>query len=212
MIPMISMSDKTYELLKKKLVTSGPGDYLSARKLAQELGVGHTPVREALQRLSNEGYVKLIPHVGYFVVKLDIRAIIDIYKSRECVECYVLPHTVPTLTKEDVREMREDVRIQMEAVQNRDVVAFAKSDTRFHSRLVDRYGNAELTEFYRSIREKYLLCSEGIATSRSNISIDEHRVFLDAVEAKNYNQATLLMITHTQNALERIREGYIRIT
>ena len=54
-----------------------------------------------LLKLHSEGMLSLVPNVGFFTVRMDLRDITDIYQSRECVEQYVLPLVVSHITEKD---------------------------------------------------------------------------------------------------------------
>lgn len=209
---MASLTDKIYDTLKERLIEAEPGTFLSVRKCAAELEMSYTPVREALLRLHSEGLLDLIPNVGFFVVSLDIDSIISIYQSRECVEQYVLPQIVKTLTETDIAYLRGVLITQEEALQNRKLAKYARCDIDFHVHLVDKLSNHYLSNFYKSVREQYLFCSRNIAQEQSGLAIREHNEFLDLVENKEYEKAVQSMTMHTRNALERIKTGYIRVT
>lgn len=208
---MSTLSDQTYEILKKRLIDAEAGVFLSVRKCAAELNMSYTPVREALIRLQSEGLLESIPNVGFFVVRLDIGSIISIYQSRDCVEHYALPIVVPKLQADDVKYLRGLVIEQQQALKNMEIAAYAEIDIKFHLHLITKMNNKYLTDFYRNIREQYLFCSKNIAKNQSGLAIEEHSEFLDLVEEQKFDEAMQKMIDHTTNALERIKGGYIHV-
>ena len=205
---MAGLSEKTYQILKEKLRGSEPGVFYSVRKCAGELNISYTPVREALLRLTSEGFLELVPNVGFFVKNLDMRAVVDIFQSRDCVEKYVLPLVVPALTAEDMAELRRIVEEQSAALEASDFSEYARRDMDFHCRIVDRLGNHELYNFYKSIRERYMFCSNNIVQTRDNYAVVDHTKFIDAVEAGEHEAACAIILGHTQSAFERIKAGY----
>src|ERR1700742_4856813 len=84
-----------------------PGTRLSPARLAEDLGVSHIPVREALAALEAVGQVKSIPRVGFFVAELSAEDIKDIYHWRGILEDDANRIAVPNLTDDDLALMRE---------------------------------------------------------------------------------------------------------
>ena len=205
---MAGLSEKTYQTLKEKLRNSEPGVFYSVRKCASELNISYTPVREALLRLTSEGFLELVPNVGFFVKNLDMRAIVNIFQSRDCVEKYVMPLVVPTLTTEDIAGLRRTVTEQQQALDASDFSEYARLDMEFHCYIIDKLGNHDLYNFYKSIREKYMFCSNNIVNTRDNYAVLDHMKFLDAVECGEFTDAAVIILEHTQSAFERIKAGY----
>ncbi|MEE3092729.1 MAG: GntR family transcriptional regulator, partial [Pseudomonadota bacterium] len=68
-----SLSDQAYEGLEEMIVTLHlePGAVLSEAELSEQLGIGRTPIREALQRLAREGLVLILPRKGILVSEIN---------------------------------------------------------------------------------------------------------------------------------------------
>lgn len=98
----ITLGEKAYEALKKKVATMESGAHLSVRSFAKEIGIGYTPVREAFLRMEREGTLRQIPNVGFFVQGYDFTSVIHYYQVRECVEPFVLKQVFAQLTDDDI--------------------------------------------------------------------------------------------------------------
>lgn len=83
-----SKSGQAYRLLEEMIVTMEfePGSVLSEARLVERLGVGRTPVREALQRLAAEGLVEIMPRRGIRITHIDIRQQLRVLEVRRAVE------------------------------------------------------------------------------------------------------------------------------
>src|SRR4051812_47957034 len=84
------LNDTGYRALKE-LILSGrlpPGNRLVHQELGDRLSVSRTPVREALERLFQEGYAARRPRRGYFVAEIDAGGVSDLYGTREDLEVY----------------------------------------------------------------------------------------------------------------------------
>lgn len=208
---MTTLKKQAYKALKQQVMDAEPGTILSVRKSAGELGLSYTPVREALVELQSEGVLEVIPNVGFSVVKIDMRAIQNIYQSRECVEQYVLPKIIDKIGTDDIMILRAYIIRQKKAMEQGDISRYTEVDAQFHIYLIDLLQNRQLSDFYQSIRNQYRMGSKKIVKKHSSIPIEEHERFLDLVEAQKYQEALSCMQEHLDAAIERMKEGYVQI-
>ena len=207
-----SLSDTAYHALKKKVITLGGGSYLSARQFANEIGVSYTPVREAFLRLQREGTLKLIPNVGFFINTFDIGELIQIYQARECTEVFVLDRAFDLISKEHIKQMK-NTNVQLEAALAKgNIYEYQQLDIKFHESIFIIYGNKHLLNFYRNIREQYMLCSVRVAKRLSNAAVLEHAELLACIESGDKENAINALKKNISLARERMIEGYINVS
>lgn len=109
----------------RKAVLAGeltPGDYIRQEKWAAALGVSRLPVREALKMLTAEGLLGHDPNKGYYLVKLDVEEMAQIYLMRRLLE----PELIKTIrwpTSREMAQLRETARRAEKALENGDAVA-----------------------------------------------------------------------------------------
>lgn len=208
---MATLSEQAYELLKEAVMKAEPGTFFSVRKCANDLNISYTPTREALLRLNAEGMLDLVPNVGFFTVRMDLRDITDIYQSRECVERYVLPLVVPHITDKDKEILWEKINIQEKALKEGNIDQYNEADTEFHCYLIRLLNNRRLSEFYDNIRTQYRTASNGVVIDRNQLPVQEHKDFMSYIDNGEYEKAVQIMLKHTQEAIQRMREGFVRI-
>jgi DNA-binding GntR family transcriptional regulator len=207
-----SLSDMAYIAIKKKIITLGSGSYISARQFANEIGVSYTPVREAFLRLEREGTLKLIPNVGFFINTFDIGQVIQIYQVRECTELFVLEKGFDGITSEHIQRMNE-INTKLEAALAKgNILEYQQLDIKFHEAFFIIYGNKHLLNFYRNIREQYMLCSIHVAKRLSNTVVIEHNEILASIEAGDKEKAINALRKNISQARERMIEGYINVS
>ena len=82
------LSQKVSRILKERIIKGDlkPGEKLSENKIAEQLGVSRTPVREALQKLAAEGFVKVNPNLGMMVVGFSLEDIQEALQIRRALE------------------------------------------------------------------------------------------------------------------------------
>jgi DNA-binding GntR family transcriptional regulator len=83
-----SLTDKAYAELEERIVTLAlpPGQVLSENALASSLGIGRTPIREALQRLAREGLIVILPRRGIMVSEINVRSQLELLRVRRELE------------------------------------------------------------------------------------------------------------------------------
>jgi len=200
-----------YIELKKKLMSMSSGSYISARKFAEEIGMSYTPVREAFLRMQKEGSLKLEPNVGFFVTSLDITDLIQIFQVRECLETFVLDKVFDRITQEHIEQMKAISAKQDEALKKNHISEYQKLDIKFHEILFSLYGNRLLLNFYRDIRDQYMICSKEIASVHSQNAAIEHSDFFQCLEAGDKENAIKNLRKHIHQARDRMKEGYIHV-
>ena len=107
------LSNIAYEQLRAMITEMPAGQYLSARSYAKDLGMSYTPVREAFLLMQNEGVLRQVPNVGFFVASLDLADILQIFQVRECIEVYALEKVFYRLRPEHLQQMRTAWELSM---------------------------------------------------------------------------------------------------
>ena len=98
MIPSVStpesltLADQAYAQIKRMIFEFAlmPGDRFSESELAQGVAVSRTPLRQALQRLEREGFLRVMPKIGWQVAPLDFDRFDELYDLRVLLECHAV--------------------------------------------------------------------------------------------------------------------------
>lgn len=207
----LSLSDKAYNLIKEKLISCDEGEYLSIREMSEQIGMSYTPVREAFQRLAKEGLLEQVPKLGFFVRRIDIRRISEIFQVRECLELFVLERVFDKLTPNDLETLSSYVDGQTEQLAKGDIRQYITLDEQFHLLPFQLYGNSYLTRLIQNVRQEYLICSIKIATCKSHEAIEEHRQMIAHMRSKDKAATLETLRSHIRNAEERMKAGYISL-
>ncbi|MEW5940537.1 MAG: GntR family transcriptional regulator [Chloroflexota bacterium] len=152
-----SMVDEAYRRIKKRILTlEYPGGFQALEEdLAIQLGMSRTPVREALIRLENEGFVEVVPRRGMRVRPLSVQDITEIYE----VLTYLEVAAVEMLARRRLRA-HELVRLEKavgrmdKALAAEDLAEWGEADTEFHRLLVELCGNSRLARVALNFQEQ----------------------------------------------------------
>ena len=105
----MTLKQHAYQHILQKLLHGDlrPGDRLSNRKLAQEIGISLIPVREATAQLASEGLAEHRPGVGSFVTSVSREELADLYDFREALECHAAARAAERISTDDLALMRQ---------------------------------------------------------------------------------------------------------
>ncbi len=205
---VFTLSDKAYNTIKEMIPNLDKGQHLSMRDLANQMGMSYTPVREAFHRLKNEGLLEHSPNVGFFVPRMDIIDIMQIFQVRECIEVFVLDRAFEMLTPDNVANLNKYVELQTQHLSRGEMREYMRADEQFHMEFFKVYNNPLLTNLMKTVRQQYLVCSQSIHRG-GTIAIAEHKEIAQRIAARDKENAVRLLEEHIVAAKQRMKEGYI---
>ena len=181
-----------------------PGQVLRQEHVCERFGVSRTPVREALARLSELGFVDIVPQSGSRIAPLRL---FDLEKSqflREALELALLGRAMERGDRAElVRRLRTELAIQQAFVEAGDAARFYASDEAFHAVIGEGAGMATvLPEMARAKmhmdRFRHLMLS-GLESLPTVLA--QHQAIVEAIEAADVRGATAAMRTHLRRIL-----------
>ena len=198
-------SDSVYMELRGKILSRElkPAQRLLEVKIANEMGVSRTPVREALRRLANEGLVKIVPNSGARVASPSSHEMDNSYSVREYLENMSVELACRTgMDKRTLERLDGLVRDGDAAYDAGDVDAFLAANNDFHCIIAEAGKNYVLSEYVDNIIQRtnvYIYFYSKFVESE-NKSSGEHRAILRAIAQRDRIGAQELMKQH----LERV--------
>jgi DNA-binding GntR family transcriptional regulator len=185
--------------------TFPPRTQLSEVALSQQLSVSRGPIREAMQRLLQEGLLRGERNRGVFVVDLGESDVRDIYLARSAVERTAAALVVAAGTDEDFGVLQSMVD-QLAAAVDSNWVEMTKLDLQFHLALVAAAGSARLDRMFRTLMAESQLCIvrlEPFYPGREEV-VHEHQAILDAIRARDLGEADRLLAAHMDISATRL--------
>jgi DNA-binding GntR family transcriptional regulator len=133
----LSLMERAYKELEEMIVTLRlePGAVLSEATLAAQLGIGRTPIREALHRLAREGLVVILPRRGILVSEINIHSQLKLLEVRREIERLMSRSAAARATDEERREFRDIASQLTTAAKRNNDVTFIRHDRRFNQLL-----------------------------------------------------------------------------
>src|SRR6516225_1333742 len=131
----VTLTDRAYHEIEELIVTLQlpPGTVLSELVLADRLGIGRTPIREALQRLSRDGLVNILPRRGVLVSEIDLRAQLRLLEVRRELERLMARGAAERAGEEERAQFSEIAAGMYRASENEDDVSFMRLDQQFNT-------------------------------------------------------------------------------
>lgn len=199
--PRVSNTEEVYTRLREMLLNGEipPGTVLSQVKLARQLGVSTTPLREAMRLVQAEGLLIAEHNQRSRVAPMDPKDIDAVYASRILMEALAIRLTVPALTAADDDALRADLHAMEEAARAQDISTWEPLHRTFHRRLINGSDPAltriidPLVDRCERYRRTSLFGSPARAWELGN---KEHEAIVAACEARDANQAALLLARH----------------
>jgi len=190
--------------------TLEPGTQLHESDLANQLGVSRGPLREAMQRLVQEGLLRSERHRGLFVIELDEAGIKDVYRTRRVVE-RAAAHLILGRDVERVADHLAEVYEEMkQAAGEEDRFALSEADLYFHEIFVQESGSLRLARMSRTLLVETRMCLSAMAETYEFPQgvAEEHGEIVSAVRARDEERLLTLIDEHIDFALQRLTSAY----
>lgn len=183
-----------------------PGTQLGEAELAARLGVSRGPLREATQRLVQEGLLRSEPHRGLFVIDLDQHDVEDVYTARLAIERTACRLIMRAHREEAIVALTDALRDLTKAAGHRDKVAMSDADQAFHEALVRSSGSPRLARMADTLLVETRMCLHALQEHypEPHELVEEHRSLLAAVVAGDEPLLLRLIEEHMRDSIARL--------
>ncbi len=208
--PMLIRS-QVYEKVKQLILSGGltPGSQLLEGRLAKQLDVSRTPVREALHVLEMEGFLESFPRIGYRVRQITWEEVIEINEIRAVLEPLAARKAIENQDQSFIGVLEAAVD-QSEATAGDDQLnAFFQCDAAFDEIIVKASGMKTLLDIWPALRQRmslYKMRAQSSLESRSR-SIKGHRRILECLKARDNEGVKVAIKEHLEDSKRDIRQS-----
>ena len=209
----ISIADQIFDQLERDILTGKykRGELLSEQRLAEDLGVSRTPVREAVRRLEQEDMLEDSGR-GLVVVGIAKEDMPDMYEIRMRIEGLAAQRAADRITDEELSEMGDILDMQGFFIEKQSKTDSDNSDkikdldSQFHELLYRCSGSKALCDILIPMHRKMTKFRKASVRkkSRASASLQEHVAIFEALKAHDGEQASALMMQHLMNARDSI--------
>lgn len=200
-----NLSSRVYHEIKALILRNEimPGQKLQHQELSDRLGVSRTPVREALTRLVQEGYVSLLPNRGFICKEIRMQEAEELYDLREALEAYTVEKAIENLSDEALERLRQKIDLYGRDTQKRFTRERLIYDQNIHLEIAEIGGNETLKRTLHQVFERIVLKrkTDGLYDqARGHTAHQEHLKLLEAMQRRDVYEAVRMVRAH-------IREG-----
>jgi DNA-binding GntR family transcriptional regulator len=211
-----SRADEVYDQLKQDIAQFSlvPGDRFTENEISERLGVSRTPVRQALVRLQQEGYVEVLFRSGWRVLPFDFAKFEQLYDLRMVLETTTAHRLCdesargPSAADRSALDTLAGIWLVPAAQRSADAAQVSQWDEEFHCALVAAAGNAEMTRVHRDVTDRIRIIRRLDFTQQPRIdaTYDEHAKILQALLRKHGDRAALLLRAHIETSQAEVRK------
>lgn len=211
-LPRATYASMVTEWLRDNIVNGSlePGTQLSEVDLATSFGVSRGPVREALQRLIQEGLVRSEPHRGVFVPVLSDDDVLDIYLVRDALESAAVKHIIASSKAVEAADALDRlVKLMADAVATGNWEQVGTYDLEFHTALVGSTDSPRLQRMFNTVISETQLCLGVLTAAEARVGlVDEHRRIAREIREGNTSGALAVLKEHFDDAIVVLRNRH----
>lgn len=208
-----SLADQAYNIIKES-ITSGnlkDDEPLPEEKLAKNLGISRTPLRDALGRLAAEGLIIQQKGAPAIVASFTKEISMEFMELRSLLEVYNVEKIISKMTPEMVSSLNQNLNRQEAAIKQDKYNDFIELDREFHLLLASYNYNKELKKMIHrmntGVNRAFIILSKTVPKSAERAYV-EHMEIVDALEKKDVVMARNKMIVHMNNVEKRFLNYY----
>lgn len=186
---------------------------LDERKLAEQLGISRTPIREALAKLEQEGFVDIQPRKGVYVKPKTLEEVLEMVVVWAALESMAARLVTQVASDEEIRTLRE-LGVKHSDDSNRaEIEEYSEANIKFHQRILElskcsllKNTAESLLQHMHAVRRRAM--REG---DRIDRSVVDHMAIIEAIENREGELAAMLVRDHTMKLHDHIRKSWMAI-
>ncbi len=170
----------------------------SEQKIASQLGISRTPVREALLQLAHERLIEFVPHRGVRIAALDPEHLVQVLEYRAALESYCAAALASHPRNDIMAALDEQLELQNRIVLSNDRLRWVGANIDFHRILIDSLGNKLISDAFPTLAAHTMRIGFRMNSRKERMqeSIDEHAAMLEAMRQQRPDEARRLAADH----------------
>jgi DNA-binding GntR family transcriptional regulator len=208
-----SGTDAAYESLKRRILQCelSPGQELREAALAESAGFGRTPVREALRRLVQEGFVEVRPRQGYRVAPITLASVHDVFELRLLLEPAAVELAIRRAPREAITALHDLAHAHYVHGDQESYERFIVDNLNLHVQIAESTGNQRLAHMLRNLLEEMqrLFFLSLDARDSSTEQMHEHHELYDAMLAGDIDTARGIVVDQIEQSRQRVIDALV---
>ena len=185
------------------------GAQLGEAQLARELGVSRGPLREGMQRLTQEGLLVSIRNRGLFVIEMTPENVSDMYVARAAIERAAAEQIFRHDPKDAGDQLLEVTKQMAKAAARKASARVSEADIAFHQLLVSLARSPRLVRIHTTLLTETRMCIHALEETyrNSDLRVAEHRAIAEAFQAADLALTDARLVAHMEDAVVRLATG-----
>ncbi len=203
------MSADLAEYIKQQILDGqlNPGDRIVETKVAKELGISQTPVREAIRQLSGEGIITIVPNKGPMVRQFDMKDVFEVYSLRSMLEGLAIRLAVQQASDEEISKLSAFFEDMKRKLVDDTVDSLLEESVHIHQSIVRLANHSRLAASYDSITFSISLAGRILGkVSTKQKEVDQHAELIEALVRRDPDHAEKVMRQHILRSFNEFRE------
>ncbi len=199
----LSLRDQAYEAIKQRIITCElrPGEVLSEAVVSEGLGIGRTPVRQAIDRLAGDGLVEIMPRKGSIVKPVTLDEIFNIIDVRVVNETFCVRAAAAGADSEFIAAITANLEAMRQAVRAHEIETLAQLDRAFHVMIAGATHNPIMADLLRNLHERSArLWFISLRANEHHLKVcDEHAAIVEGIVCQDPDRAAGAMQAHIES-------------
>lgn len=204
-----SLSQEVADLIKKQMVEGDlkPGDRIVESKLARDLGLSQTPIREAIRLLAGEGIVKIVSNKGPVIQTLSMDDVFEIYSIRAMIEGLAMRMATQVASEDEIKSIERIYERMERRLRDETVTSLLRDSGHLHASIVALSKHSRLISTYKSISFQILFVNKILGSiSTKQKEFDQHKELIDALNSRDPDSAEQIMRAHIYRSYREFAE------
>jgi GntR family transcriptional regulator, rspAB operon transcriptional repressor len=206
----LSLAEQAYTALKQDILTCvlDPGSQVAQSRLIERYHLGATPIREALKRLEQEGYVSSIPRLGYTIRPITIADVYDLYELRILLELHAVQLVVMRASNQQLRNIEQKAGFTYRFKDFDSYQDFLARNADFHTTIALASGNRKLASAIQQVLDEMgRIFHLGLEVRDSAEEMrNEHLALAQALSERNAALAQQILKDQITRSQQRVLE------
>ncbi|MDP2409061.1 MAG: GntR family transcriptional regulator [Pseudolabrys sp.] len=206
--PKLSLTERAYAEIRHRVITLAfrPGEFLNESMICASLGIGRTPVHEALHRLQLEGLVQIVPRKGVLIRTDSLNDVIALIETRMVVEPAGMALAAGRAQPQHLRALEVLLKQSHLAIKQSDRAGYMALDAKFHNEIVRATGNSVLADVMRMLHQRASRIWHLQVWSDADLRLTqiEHEAIYEALKAGSAERTAAAARAHLMSLRGRI--------
>ena len=208
-----SLAQEIADILRERIITGEykMGEKLVENKIATELKVSRTPVRDAFKQLTKENLIEYVPNKGCFARGFSQKDMRDIYAVRDAVEQLAIEWAIANSKPETIKRLKDQLELMSFYTSQGMNDKLLQANEDFHNIIYQMTGSRFIVQALKTYQDYVHLARKSTLSRERNLPevLEEHKRIYKAIEAKDVETAKMEISNHMEGSSRRAMERWL---